>query len=312
MTVLRDDPLRLRRVLCALDAESTMRARLSVAGAFAQGFGASVDALYVSEPAPHLVGTHARVRRLIAEHNARESFQSALVPYGESLRVDQYMTRGRRDDVILAHSQAHRADLIVLGSGGAEGDDAASLVASSATCAVLTVRGSTPELSLRRALLPIGSALAAEPALDWAIALASRFGVSITLANVPARRSGIWRAWSGWSNAASSPPEEHELHALRERALARLRDAGVPASLHDEDVDAQGIAGVVTRNDFDLVLIGLQAGGAESDVLARAVRARCDVPVLSARDSSLQAHFIPNSDATAHARSNGWGLGMTA
>ena len=306
----------LRRVLCALDVESSTKAPLSIASAFAHGFRASVDALYAPAPLLAFGGRAERVRRLIAEHGARERLQAMLVPFASSLQIESYVTRGPAEDVILAHSQQHQSDLIVLGcqNGTSERGGVSLPVVSAANCAVLTVRRQTPEVALRRVLLPLGSALAAEPASDWALALAGRFGAEITVvpvANVP----GFWRTWTGSAWSAADRRGQKRLLSLTNLVMSRLSAAGVSAKLHPEPSDAAGVVSMAAEGGYDLVALGLPpAGDAASDgeALARALRRRSDVPVLSVRARGVRARFARGQQSLLDLPGEGYELGIPA
>jgi nucleotide-binding universal stress UspA family protein len=287
---MNSDVPRLKRVLCALDVDDSTQAALEIASAIAEGFQASADALYAPAPLFAFGGRAERVRRLIAEHNARERLQAMLVPFvSNATHWEPYVTRGLAGDVILSHSERRRSDLIVLGQRS--GAVSAS-VASAAGCAVLTVHGQTPERALRRVLLPLGSSLAATCATSWAIALAERFQLEIDVVRIVAPRSGFWR----WGSASVAPLNRSELqmHSVAKLTMSRLNAAGIPAKLRSETFDTGEVIELAASGAFDLVVTGLQQPGDvanDGEAFVRELRRASQVSVLSARSRGTSAFF---------------------
>jgi nucleotide-binding universal stress UspA family protein len=281
----------LERVLCALDVDASARGALSVGSVIAQRFRASFDALYAPAPVVAFAGRAERVRRLIAEHNARERMQGLLAPFASSLSVSSFITRGQPSEVILSHSEQHRSDLIVMGSG-----DVVAPVATAATCAVLTVGGRTAECAMRRILLPVGPSLAESPAVGWAIALGLRFGAEVQLLRVGAPRVGFWQAWTGSVRSPIDPQAERRARGRTDAVLARLHGTRVEARelKHSEHVDEAGIVALAGTGRFDLIIAGLHAAGDDTnagEALVAALRRRTNVSVLSVRAPGVGASF---------------------
>lgn len=305
----------LQRVLCALDADASTRGALSVGSVIAQRFRASFDALYAPAPVVAFAGRAERVRRLIAEHNARERMQGLLAPFASSLSISSFVTRGQPSDVILSHSEQHRSDLIVMGTSPKRFGDAnggiALPVATAATCAVLTVRVQTPECAMRRILLPVGPTLAESPAVGWAIALGLRFGAEVHLLRVGSPRLGFWQAWAG---AARSPVDllaEQRARRRTDAVLARLLAARVEARelKHAEHPDEAGIVALAGTGRYDLIIAGLHSQGDDtkaSESLVSALRCRSNVAVLSVRAPGAGASFARHGLA----RPTQWGADL--
>jgi nucleotide-binding universal stress UspA family protein len=283
----------LERVLCALDVDASARGALSVGSVIAQRFRASFDALYAPAPVVAFAGRAERVRRLIAEHNARERMQGLLAPFESSLSVSSFITRGQPSEVILSHSEQRRSDLIVMG-GSAKlrfGDGSGGIVApvaTAATCAVLTVGGRTAECAMRRILLPVGPTLAESPAVGWAIALGLRFGAEVHLLRVGAPRVGFWQAWAGPGRSPIDLPAERRARLRSDAVLVRLHAARVEARelKHSEHAHAAGIVALAGTGRFDLIIAGLHAQGDDTnagEALVAALRRRTNASVLSVR-----------------------------
>jgi nucleotide-binding universal stress UspA family protein len=279
-------------VLCALDVEGSPSGALSVGSLIAERFRASLDALYAPAPARSATGRQGRVRRLISEHNSRERLDELLGPMAHSLAVTPYVTPGRASTVILAHSERHDCDLIVMGgSAPARFRDVRagtlSPVSNAAGCAVLSVRAGDREHGLRRILLPVGESFADGPATSWAIALATRFGAQVDV--LPVRGASL-RFWQ-----ALKPVRVVDAHAAEARmfgrshgALSRIRCARVEARELDH-LEPSGFEAVTTLAEtgaFDVVVVGLHAhgdGAAAGDALVGSLRRRSGVSVLSVR-----------------------------
>lgn len=295
---MNSDVPRLKRVLCALDVDDGAQAPLEIASAIAAGFRASADALYAPAPLFAFGGRAERVRRLIAEHNARERLQAMLVPFvSGATHWEPYVTRGLVGDVILSHSERRRSDLIVLGqrSGGVSAS-----VASAAGCAVLTVHGHGPERALRRVLLPLSSSLAATCATSWAIALAERFQLEIDVVRVATARGGFWR----WGSAPAAPPNRSELQmrSVAKLTMSRLHAAGVSAKLRSETFDTGEVIALAASGAFDLVVTGLQQPGdaaSDGEAFVHELRRGSQVSVLSARSRGTSALFARRPAAFA-------------
>jgi hypothetical protein len=290
----------LERVLCALDVDAVGRGTLSVAGLIAERFRASVDALYAPEPLLAFGGRTERVRRLIAEHSARERLQTMTAPFSSSVRVSSFITRGRASSVILSHSEQHRSDLIVLGASSKRlfADSAAEIVmpvSSAASCAVLTVRGQTAECAMRRILLPVGPTLAEAAAASWAIALAQRFAARVDVVPFGDARSGFWKTLAGRAVSGDARRMERRPQARTELVMARLQRAQVDArELLLDDADFAGVVDVAESGCFDLVVMGLHARGdaaGDGEELLRLLRRRTCVPVLSTRAAGVRQLF---------------------
>jgi nucleotide-binding universal stress UspA family protein len=296
---MNSDVPRLKRVLCALDVDDSTQAPLELASAIAQGFQASADALYAPAPLFAFGGRAERVRRLIAEHNARERLEAMLVPFvSRATHWQPYVTRGLVGDVILSHSERRRSDLIVLGqrSGGISDS-----VASAAGCAVLTVRAQAPQRALRRVLLPLSSSLAATCATSWVIALAQRFQLEIDVVRSVPSRSGFWR----WSTASAAPlgRSELQMRSVAKLSMSRLAAANVAAKLRCETFEAGECVELAASGAYDLVVTGLQQPGdaaTEGEAFVRELRRTGRVSVLSVRSRGNRAQISRNPSGLLH------------
>lgn len=305
----------LQRVLCALDVDASARGALSVGSVIAQRFRASFDALYAPAPVVAFAGRRERVRRLIAEHNARERLQGLLAPFASSLSISSFVTRGQPSDVILSHSEQYRSDLIVMGTSPkrfSDGNGGIALpVVTAATCAVLTVRGQTAECAVRRILLPVGPTLAESPAVGWALALALRFGAEVHLLRVGSPRVGFWQAWTGAARSAVDEPAERRARLRTDTILNRLLAGRVEARelKQAELADEAGIVALAGTGRYDLIIAGLHARGDDTkagESLVSALRSRSNVAVLSVRAPGAGASFA----RTGLARPTQWGADL--
>jgi nucleotide-binding universal stress UspA family protein len=297
---LNGDVPSLQRVLCALDVDASARGALAVSSVIAQRFHASFDALYAPAPVVAFAGRAERVRRLIAEHNARERMQGLLAPFASSLDISSFVTRGAPSDVILSHSEQHRSDLIVMGTSPkrfSDGNGGIALpVATAATCAVLTVRGQTAACAMRRILLPVGSTLNESAAVGWALALGLRFGAEVHVLRVGSPRVGFWQTWTGSARSPVDLQAERRARLRSEAVLDQLLVAGVEARelKQAEHADEAGMVALANTGRFDLIIAGLHARGddaAAGESLVTALRSRSNLPVLSVRAPGAGATF---------------------
>ncbi|HVY28241.1 MAG TPA: universal stress protein [Polyangiaceae bacterium] len=278
----------LGRVLCALDIEHEEWGPLAISSVMAEYFHVPLDALYAARSGAWEDRTE-RVRRLIAEHSARERLDQLIAPLATTIAVTASVQRGAAGDVILQQASESHAGLIVLGSAdrrsfGSGSHRLAMTIASTATAAVLTVPSDARACAVQRILVLITSATAARPALKWATALAGRFGASVSLARMAPPAS--------WFGAGLFGPTRRSQDATRrratlvERSLDRLREADIAVSEEPEQLDATGLARLAAEGAFDLVVVGLPAAldpGAEEIALVERLRQCSLVPVLSVR-----------------------------
>jgi nucleotide-binding universal stress UspA family protein len=273
-----------------------------LASVLAEQFDADLHGVYAASPNPGWDNRLERVKRLIVEHNAREQLTSLLAPFASALAVDSFVTRGTAVDVILAHADAHEAELIVCGISGSsrvgEGSRRlASAVASRATPAVLTVPGDTPACALRRILLVVTEPDATEAALTWAETLAERFGASISLVRLAQAARGFWPAFgTGLREQMFERKRKATLQLAATSVMDAELDLGKPLA---PERDANGIAALAERDAFDLVVIGLPPTARRADpatALVERLRRSSAVPTLSVRAPSPALQFLPQTD----------------
>jgi nucleotide-binding universal stress UspA family protein len=277
----------LGRVLCALDVEHDEWGPLAIASEVSEHFRVPLEALYAAKSGEWENRTE-RVRRLIAEHTARERLEQLVAPLTTAIEVNASVQRGAAKDIILKHAGEIRAGLIVLGSAdrrsfGKGSHRLATAVAGAAAAAVLTMPSETRSCSVRRILFPVTTAAAARPALKWVLELARRFGASVTL--VPMASPATWFG-AGSSGLVRSREAQSRRATLLERSLERLRLADVAVSQEPEQRDASGLSRLVSEQAFDLVTLGIPASPSEDFeqlTLAERLRQCSLVPVLSAR-----------------------------
>lgn len=284
--------LRLKRVLCALDVERSARAPLAHASLFSRQFGVPLDGLYVAPALSEWEDRLARVRRLIAEHNAHERLDALLAPFASLLDVHSFVTRGASGDVIGAHAAQHCADLIVLGGARQRATAGATHLASRLSAAaergVLTTPGDSPSCALRTILLPVTASTPETPALAWVTMLARSFGARVELMAVESSSLGFWRSLTRRAPVAAELRDEVQ-HAVRaiERSLSA---AGITISGASAPVAALEVESSVQSAACDLVVLGLPASVASPEtLLLERLRKNCATPVLSSRASKWAA-----------------------
>lgn len=275
-------------MLCALDIEHEEWGPLAIASVMAEYFRVPLDALYAATPGSW-EGRTERVRRLIAEHSARERLDQLIAPLASTIEVTASVQRGAAGEVILEQASKSHAGLIVLGAAdrrsfGGGSHRLALTVSSTATAAVLTVPSEARACAMRRILVPVTTAAATRPALEWATALARRFGARVSLARMAPPATWFGAGLSG--PTARSRDMARRRAVLLERLLDQLRHADVAVTEEPEQVDATGLGRLASEQAFDLVVLGLPTAsdpGLEQLALAERLRQCSLVPVLSVR-----------------------------
>jgi len=300
--------LRLKRVLCALDVERSARAPLAHAGLLSREFGVPLDGLYVAAPLVEWGSRVERVRRLIAEHNAHERLDALLAPFSSSLDVQSFVTRGTSSEVIGAHANEHRADLIVLGGArkrmAGPSSKLASILSAHAERGILTVPGDSPACALRRILLLVTPDTVAASPLRWTKTLARRFGARVKVVGVGPASLGFWR---GLSLRTRPTERQHDLQSAVQAAEQSLAAAGIATEAPSAPLLASEVELLLQSAGFDLVVLGLPAGTDSTEsVLLDRLRKEGGVPVLSIR---ARASLVT---ASSRRIDEDWKLGASA
>jgi nucleotide-binding universal stress UspA family protein len=264
---------RFERILCAVDLEQPTPNALSLASFIAERFGAELEALYVGPTATS--GDPAVVQRL-----------TQIVERLGALATTAQLESGAPAQTILERAHSRSCDLIVLGSrqrsdlGWQFRDDVVRDVSALADCATLTVHERDTPAALERILVPVDFGPATSCMVDWACAVALRFGAEVQLLHVVTRE----RSTVGSADLA-------ELTALEQRVRSLGIEVGCQVLVAGSI--ANGIESYNDQGEFDLVVMGL-CGEPESPArLTRGViatlRNRLSVPVLSVRATSFDA-----------------------
>jgi nucleotide-binding universal stress UspA family protein len=294
-------------VLCALNLDGSGEQSWPLASLIAHRFGASLDALHAPSPLLSFGNRADRVRRLIAEHNARERLEGLVAPLGSSLSVSTYVTRGQASSVILSHSERRASDLIVL-DASSEASATVTPVSTGASCAVLSVPSGAGGRAMRRILLPIGALVADVPATAWAISLASRFGAEVSVLRVGSSKPGFWKVLTSRRCLEAPPLEEQHAAVVRAGATTlRLKRAGVqaPGVERLEPADYEAIADHGESGGFDLIVMGMHTQGdaaTDGQGIVADLRRRATIPVLSVRDLGQAASFATIDHEAARSR----------
>lgn len=281
----------LRRVLCALDVERTGSPSLAMASLLAERFHASVDALYATSS-------------VAVARQAEQRLSGIVTGMKRHVCVSSFVAPGPASAAILAHSERHSTDLIVMAASShrrfSGGPKTIAPVSAHAPCAVLTVGGRFQAAPLRRILVPIAAGGVEKHATSWVTALASRFDAEVGLLRIEQPRSGFWDAISG---ASQLRPTNDTSSTDGESLLAALRHSGIDAYevAHSGGSDSDALAGLCNAGSFDTMVVGLPAGGEghdPADVLAAALRQKTNALVLTVRALRSPALFAPGWLAT--------------
>ena len=264
---------RLERILCAVDLEQPTPNALSLASFIAERFGAGLEALYVGPTATS--GDPAVVQRL-----------NQVVERLGALGTTAQLASGAPAQTILERASSRCCDLIVLGSrqrsdlGWQFRDDVVRDVSALADCATLTVHERDTPAVLERILVPVDFGPATSSTVDWACALATRFGAEVRLLHVVSRERSVVGTQDG-----------AELAALERRIASLKIDVGCQVLVAGSV--ANGIESYNEQGEFDLLVLGLGGEPQTPTRITRGVvatlRNRLSIPVLSVRAPSLDA-----------------------
>ena len=219
------------------------------------------------------------VRRSLEEHTGR-IFRDAGVPH------ETMIEQGHPVKAITRLAEQQQADLIVIGSRGLS-DVPAFLLGSiseevlhHAHCPVLIVRGNhaPPQApQWERILLATDGSQGAMQATDTALAVAQKFGASLSALNV------VNGAASFYGTSPYITTDSDNPHTGAQRLLARITAdvsaktiaAGVPRSFHQETGNpAEIIVAYADRTDMSLIVMGCRGMGTFQSLLLGSVSNR--------------------------------------
>jgi len=281
--------LEINRILCAVDVLKPAQAALShavwLAGAFET---AQLDIVNVSLASSVDQSVFAsgirRVENLMLAHNDREKLDRLLEAGEPELvaRSTAHVLTGKAIPAILAHAYAWNADVIVVGVGQSWvfarlllAGMAEQIVHANA-CSVLSVReGAVAPGRIDRILLPVDFSSSTDVALEWATALAARFGAQLGLLHVNKN--------SGSAQSDNKPSRHAQLLDLAQRARLRGTDVG-EVTRADGSTSAR-ILELAASGAYDLIVMGLHPARGRARVFGSGVgcrvRLRSSIPVLS-------------------------------
>ena len=267
-----------RRFLVPVDFSPRSELAVKYAHALAQKAGATLELLFVAEPAPFYSGLEHSPLVLDSQQWVRAA-QQQLRKEAARLKASGVETRvavrkGKAFAEICAHAKERKADLIVISTRGYSGLERVLMgstteqVVRRAPCAVLVLRldaraggvrrephGAIPHL--RRVLAPVDFSELSRPALAYAVALARTFGSRLTVFHTslsvpPPRRLAAFA-------------QELELGALQQAQhdLTALVKEIVPDSLPADSQVAAGLPGreilrAAARTKADLIVMATQ------------------------------------------------------
>jgi nucleotide-binding universal stress UspA family protein len=289
----------IRRVLCAVDVTRPALGALRHGLEIARHFRATCDAIYARDPLPQLslATLLPRVDQLVSRLDAEERLGNLLLAEGGE-RASRHSIDGRPSATILARSVVTNADLVVLGWNRSEAPESnrpgvARLVASRATCAVLTVCGELPGATIRRIAVPIDFSPVTRSTLSWSVAFARHFEAHVFLIHVlPA--------------GFPKPNRMNMAQAARrlQAAVMSLEEAGIPATgalLYSHAGTAGAILDYCHGEDFELLILGahrtLPEEEEEVEGVVAKVRRDAGFPVLSLRPRGPRVEFSKGNGA---------------
>ncbi|HWG89415.1 MAG TPA: universal stress protein, partial [Candidatus Thermoplasmatota archaeon] len=248
-----------REMLVGVDGSAPSDAALILALAWAKRAGARLHAVHATPdfPAPWNHGPTGRLDlQKIAEAEGRKVLDKTVDEARRSgVAVTPHLKHGDPARNVLAAAKETGADLVVVGSHGYGpvnrwllGSVSTSIV-SHAPLSVLVVRGTPPEAP-RRILLGVDGSERAVTAAAWALALADRFGATLTVCHIaelptsPIFGPSDLEALTGWLNKARA-----QFPAIQAggKAVAVEMTSGSPGTRLNEVAETGG---------YDLIVVG--------------------------------------------------------
>jgi nucleotide-binding universal stress UspA family protein len=262
----------ITRILVPTDFSPTADAALTYAKGLAGKLGASLHLVHAFED-PFTTAAFASEayttlplalrEQLLGEAGAR--LDQSLTP-DERVRFkgSTEIVSGTPTSTIVEYARTLGADLIVMGTHGRSGmahallGSVAERVVRTAPCSVLTLRD-TPARPVRHVLVPTDFSTTADAALDYAFALAVRFGADVQLLHVlddPFIAEGM----AAEAYIAEAPTVRT---AMLRDAQARLQHRSAPpapeVTVHTEVLfghNAKTIAEYAAMRNIDLIVMG--------------------------------------------------------
>ena len=301
--------LEIKRIVCAVDLLKPAQAALSHAAWLAGVFRtAQLDLVNVSLAPPARPGSFSsnthRVEQMMVEHNACEKLDRLLEGVAPDIvaRSSSHVLHGKPISAILAYAKGANVDLIVLGVGKNWAFTRLVLVGMAeqivhgTSSPVLTVREkAAAPVRVVKILVPVDFSSSTDIAVEWATALAERFGARLELLHVSSDRcsggvrDGSWAEERARSH--SNPSHRMQLAELARRA--RLRGVDVGDVMRAGRSTSACILELAASGAYDLIVMGLHPDRSGTRVSSSgvgcAVRLRSSIPVLSvrAKDSQL-------------------------
>lgn len=289
-------PLRMKRVLVALDANDESRHAARTGLELAVRFGARTEFVHAIDsftpPTPGAVARGEDLMTATRERVIRLVNRAAEAPRGVALDTQErvHVTVGKPAAVILERARAMTADLIVLGKlrsrKAIEFGSTARAVLAKAPCAVWAQPGAPS--AIKRILVPFDFSHESEIALATAIEFACSFGAKVTAFHClePVLYGDDPLGVLG--GIATLSELEHGRTAEFRRELERVDWRSVD---HD-DLFTTGMPAdriVELLPDYDLVVMGTHGrtglAAAVMGSVAYSVLKRATIPVLAVRQT---------------------------
>ncbi len=296
---------RLNRVVMAIDFSNLSETAAAYALEMANRENLEAHLVTVDETKERAEADIASKLEAIAE-GLREHWSHVSEADGRSdgtLRIAQEILYDRKPaTAICSYAEAHKADLIAMGTRGHRGvrraflGSVATEVIREAPCPVLTVR--QPEDSKPAAanhiMVPVDFSEPSKAAVRYAAGLANQLGADLTLAYVMEKQgenAGYGFKPSVFGTAEGYKRARKDLKGLTDglsvEASVKVLD-GKPAEALLSHVDAEDIDLIVMSTRGHSGVKRLLEGSVAEDIITKG---QC--PVLVARDFGLQASALP-------------------
>lgn len=271
--------IEIKRILCPVDFSEFSQQAVDHAVAIAGWYNATVTLLHVRALVPIAPAVTEMLPPMTLTADDREELRTALtrfVPAGTTVPFERDVVEGHAATEIVAHANATRSDLLVLGTHGRSGFERLLLgsvterVLRKAPCPVLSVPrpadGATPVAPVfKRILCAVDFSDCSLRALDYALSLAQEADARLTVLHVFDLEGAMSEHWRDRLTPPSLRKELETLEDERRERLSRAvpQDAGTYC-----DIEAVMTGGTPYREILRL------AGEKQSELIVMGVHGR--------------------------------------
>lgn len=294
---------RISRVLCAMDLTATSHQVLAEAAELAQAYDAHLDVVHVVEQWDKRYDflVEDLTKSLAKEAKEKVAAELAHLRKTHPVSVDVIVKQGSAVDEVAKVMQDRKPELLVIGAYGGEPDNkqplgtVAERLLALSPCSVLVYRP-CPSQDIAKILCATDGSPTARMALDWAIDLAVREGLTgLDLVNAYEVPTGYIEAGMTYESARGKMKKLHEEDVAK--VLSKVKDA--PVKIHtilDDGPSADVVCQTAEARRADLIVIGSRGRSVFARFLLGSVTTKvvrqARTPVLVVKDATHKVGFI--------------------